>query len=219
MTDRLSTPERILESARKLFNQKGYGATTLAEIAADVGIAQGNLTYHFPNKSELALRLEAQAQGEMKVRWERKREGQITDDYIEHLLFAKRLTWSYRFLLRDHPLFSEDPDWLKNNPYMLSDFQELRHLMERLRLSELWCEASGVDVEVLARALWINSRYWMDHLRELENREQLTWDDLERGIDHHLDVLGCFLTPSARDAFAAAKVTALRYVNQFDEPT
>ena len=36
-----STRHRILDASRALFNEKGYASTTLAEIAAAVGIAEG----------------------------------------------------------------------------------------------------------------------------------------------------------------------------------
>ena len=54
MTKRSATASRILEASRKLFNAKGYTATSVTEIAASLGISQGNLTYHFPTKQALA---------------------------------------------------------------------------------------------------------------------------------------------------------------------
>ncbi|MEM7023448.1 MAG: helix-turn-helix domain-containing protein [Pseudomonadota bacterium] len=53
MTRRSPTAERIVEAARRRFNQRGYSATSLHEIAASIGISQGNLTYHFPSKRDL----------------------------------------------------------------------------------------------------------------------------------------------------------------------
>ena len=59
MSDRPTTRERILEVSRRLFNERGYAATSIAEIAATVGIAKGNLTYHFPAKYDLVLNFDA----------------------------------------------------------------------------------------------------------------------------------------------------------------
>jgi len=48
-----STKKRILESALKLFSEKGYlGATTRA-IAKDAGVAEVTLFRHFPSKENL----------------------------------------------------------------------------------------------------------------------------------------------------------------------
>lgn len=43
----------ILEAARKLFNEKGISAIATRDIANELYISQGNLTYHFPQKAQL----------------------------------------------------------------------------------------------------------------------------------------------------------------------
>ena len=61
MHDRLTTRERILEASLRLFNEKSFAATALTDIAKEVGIAKGNLTYYFSTKKDLALELEQRA--------------------------------------------------------------------------------------------------------------------------------------------------------------
>lgn len=219
MVDGMTTSERILESARSLFNRKGYSSTTLSEIAAQVGITQGNLTYHFPNKRDLALHMVDAARQVMDARWENKKEGPIAEDYIEHLFFAKRLTWDFRFLLRDYEDFTDDPNFMQNDPYLLSDFDELRSLLQRIDKEGYFNDNMNFDFEVLARSLWIISRFWMDHLRELQIDAELTREDLEWGIHHHFELLSYFLTPEAGEKFVAAKATSLRYLKANWEST
>lgn len=48
-----STKERILISSRRLFNEKGYNSVSMQQIADDVGISKGNLTYHFKKKENI----------------------------------------------------------------------------------------------------------------------------------------------------------------------
>lgn len=43
----------ILLAARLLFNEKGISAIATRDIANHLNISQGNLTYHFPQKSQL----------------------------------------------------------------------------------------------------------------------------------------------------------------------
>lgn len=50
-----STKERIIERAIVLFNQDGIFNVTLRDIANDIGISVGNLTYHFKKKNDLIL--------------------------------------------------------------------------------------------------------------------------------------------------------------------
>ncbi|KPF81838.1 transcriptional regulator [alpha proteobacterium AAP38] len=47
------TSAQIVEAADALFYQRGFDHTSLADIAAAVGIARGNLTYHFKAKDEI----------------------------------------------------------------------------------------------------------------------------------------------------------------------
>jgi len=47
--------ERILQSALSLFSRQGYHATTTKEIAAESGVAEGLIFYHFGDKRKLLL--------------------------------------------------------------------------------------------------------------------------------------------------------------------
>jgi AcrR family transcriptional regulator len=47
------TKQRILDTARELFAQKGVQKTSLQEIAAQLGITKPALYYHFPSREEL----------------------------------------------------------------------------------------------------------------------------------------------------------------------
>jgi AcrR family transcriptional regulator len=41
---------QILDAALKLFSHRGYGATSVQEIAEAAGLSKGNLYHHFPDK-------------------------------------------------------------------------------------------------------------------------------------------------------------------------
>ena len=49
--------DEILQTAKLLFNQQGYEAVSMRDIARTVGISVGNLTYHFPRKADILLAL------------------------------------------------------------------------------------------------------------------------------------------------------------------
>ncbi|MGO7039019.1 TetR/AcrR family transcriptional regulator [Rhizobium acaciae] len=57
-----TTRQQIVEAADKLFYERGFEATSFADIAAVVGLSRGNFYYHFKTKDEIlegviALRL------------------------------------------------------------------------------------------------------------------------------------------------------------------
>ena len=47
------TKRKIFETSMKLFAEKGYDATSIDEINANVGVAKGTLFYHFSSKEEI----------------------------------------------------------------------------------------------------------------------------------------------------------------------
>jgi len=51
--EKLSTRERILVEASRLFALQGYHRTSTREIAAVVGVRQPSIFYHFPSKIEI----------------------------------------------------------------------------------------------------------------------------------------------------------------------
>ena len=54
------TRERILETAARLFAERGYTGTSVRDIAAELGIANPSLYYHFKSKRELLTELLAE---------------------------------------------------------------------------------------------------------------------------------------------------------------
>lgn len=210
MNKRVPTAERILEASRRLFNKKGFAATTLTEIAEDVGISQGNLSYHFPTKKDLVERLREEARRHAKERRAGLTPGLVADDYVEHLLFGMTLLWENRFIFRDRSQYADASTGWQADPEMAADFEELYALVKRIEKEGMFRHDLKVDLEVLTRSLWIVSRYWMDYLHEHEWRDEITWEDQERGIQHHFAVLLPCLTASARRMLNTARERAAR---------
>jgi TetR/AcrR family transcriptional regulator, transcriptional repressor for nem operon len=47
------TAERILDSAERLVQSRGFNGFSYADVAAELGITKASLHYHFPGKAEL----------------------------------------------------------------------------------------------------------------------------------------------------------------------
>lgn len=47
--------ERIVQTANHLFYEKGYNRTSISDVANQIEISKGNMTYHFRSKDELLL--------------------------------------------------------------------------------------------------------------------------------------------------------------------
>lgn len=57
LTSAAPTDHRILEHARRAFNERGVAAVGIREIARDLGLSPGNVSYHFPTKEALVTAL------------------------------------------------------------------------------------------------------------------------------------------------------------------
>lgn len=206
MTDRATTRQRILDASRQLFNEKGYSGTTLAEIAAAVGIAEGNLWYHFRTKGELVRALRDEVRGDMQLRRRAAGCGAVADDYVGCVLSAMKRQWDYRFLMRDYLQFSRDRNAISRDPEIAADFETLHQMLLRMKREGMFRRDLSVDLGVLARSLWIVSRYWADHLREHEGIDQIAWPEQKRGFQHHFAVLLPYLTAPARRSLESAVI-------------
>jgi AcrR family transcriptional regulator len=216
MSDRLNTRERILEVSLRLFNERGYAATSLAEIAKGAGLAKGNLTYHFPTKYDLVLEFASRAREERRENVSKPRPGALADEYVA-LLSGMEQARKFRFLMRDHAQFRKSSRARPPDPEAMAEIETLLDLLRRMQ-KEGMLRRLGADLPALARSVWMVSRFWVDHLDQDEGRKEVTWADLERGIRHHLAVLQPCLTASARREFEAALARlAVEQVMRIDE--
>jgi AcrR family transcriptional regulator len=97
-----SARERLLESAKRLFSQKGYYATSVEDIVASAGLSKGAFYFYFKSKEELFKSLVEEM----------------------HLSIVKRLE---NFLERDLPL--EDA-LIEHAKVFLEDIYQNRHIAQ-----------------------------------------------------------------------------------------
>jgi AcrR family transcriptional regulator len=207
-SDGATTRERILDASRRLFNERGYLGTTTAAIAAEVGIAEGNLYYHFRTKLDLVRALNER----VRARERGLREagvGSSVEDLASGLLSSLRNTWSHHFLFRDAALFRRSGLGVHRDPDIVAGLGELEGALRRMDKDGLFRRDADVDLADLARLLWMVGRYWPDYLREVEGADVQDLCDEERGVRQHLAVLLPWLTADGRRkvraAFAAAQ--------------
>lgn len=81
--------DKILESAKRLFMEKGHDAISLRAIAEAAGTTIGNLTYHYPQKEDLIVAIQKDSQANFIAGLEGIPER--PEDIVRHICFlAKR---------------------------------------------------------------------------------------------------------------------------------
>src|SRR5580704_15984303 len=106
------TRGRILDAARRLFNERGTAAVSTNLIAAQAEISPGNLYYHFGDKREIIRALQAQIVARNEDRWEPSADARENLAKLrENVLAAMALAWDYRFFERELlALLRADPE-------------------------------------------------------------------------------------------------------------
>lgn len=65
--NKIDRREELLRIAREIFAEKGFEATTISEIVARAGVAQGTFYWYFPSKKSLMLTLAKEMHQHLKL--------------------------------------------------------------------------------------------------------------------------------------------------------
>ncbi|MGG5314521.1 TetR/AcrR family transcriptional regulator [Enterococcus sp. AZ072] len=124
MTD---TKTKIYLSAKELFQERGYSDVSLRDIAEHAGTTIGNLTYHFPKKEAIMLRL----QEELYSTFFNFVDAEITDENALDLLknsiqeiqeIRKTNMYYYKYIVNIHEEFPSMKEELLKFRKRLTDF-------------------------------------------------------------------------------------------------
>ena len=109
----MKTSEKILQSALKLFNRNGFSKVTLRQIAKDLNISQGNLSYHFVKKEDIIVSLYDRFSVEIESLVQQRLNQQELNlqEFSEFMSNVMGLFLKYRFIFLDFARLMQDfPD-------------------------------------------------------------------------------------------------------------
>ena len=164
----MKTRDRIAETALRLFNERGYGQVSTAQLAAATGIAEGNLWYHYKTKRALLDALGERFAAAVETRLLLAATGDPMGDYVRLLGAIMAEFRDFRFLYRDQPSYGEHaeviartaPDWIART---YDQFET--HLVALVEAGVLdWPRERLRDLAINATIIL---RYGLEHFREL----------------------------------------------------
>jgi AcrR family transcriptional regulator len=180
-----TTRERVLETCRRLFNEKGPGAVTTAEIAATVGINEGNLYYYFKKKDQIVLALFDEFEQALAAMSSRQLDNIEQDRAGEDsIMDFFKLAWEWRFFYRDaQSLYGLAPELRERNKQLAEVSHEagrrlLRHVIQHGRL-----KVPEEAVEKLVVNAWIICTSWIEYLQVSKGVTRITRKHLEMGYE------------------------------------
>lgn len=128
------TKQRIRDTARALFNTHGYGNVTIARLAEALGMAEGNLWYHYQTKKALVLAVQRDFADRCQTDFRIAERDDPIAAYTQYLRAWRGLLDDFRFLFIDggaYGSFVEDVGY--DLPAGMRDTVRLNHrLLEGL---------------------------------------------------------------------------------------
>lgn len=159
------TRRRILDTALRLFNERGSAAVTTNHIAEALRISPGNLYYHYANKAEIVRELFERILGEWAVNYA------LADGEVPGLAALERMAggnfeiqWRYRFFFRDLPtLLTDDPELARRyrdnrSASYANTLFLLRGFVDHGVIAPPGSEQAVDDV---AQLLWLVGDFWL----------------------------------------------------------
>ena len=208
----MKTRDRILHTARELFNARRFGNVTTAELAAECGIAEGNLWYHFKNKRALleALTETFLVDVEDRLAIMPSDPDRILEQYATMLLALMSEIRRYRFLYRDQADYGEHTDQLLERLPSIyagtqAQFQAFLHGMTKAGHLTL----DGRDLPSLATNCVLIVRYHLEFLRESGQDSEVRSGAVRSAVAQHLTLFEAGMTPHARETLDRALNVAL----------
>ena len=194
------TRERIVETARQLFNRLHYANVTTAMLAEAAGISEGNLWYHFRTKRDL---LEAISEDFLAFNAERiamrPDASDVLGSYVDYLGMLAREIRSYRFMYRDQVDYGAHSDALQERlPAIYAASRENFGAYFRAMKDAGLLDIGDEEIAELAVNSIIILRYTLEYLRESGQADTEGSGAVIGGIRQHLTLFSHRLTTSAR---------------------
>jgi AcrR family transcriptional regulator len=190
------TRARILDTAARLFNERGTAAVSTNHIAAEAGLSPGNLYYHFADKQEIIRALHGRYAAANERLWQTAPGRPASLAALRAgLAQAMELAWEYRFFERELLAL------LRADPQLQASYRQVyqRRLGQWLAFGGQLAARGAIrppqppaTLADLATAIWLIGQSWLPYL-------EITGDprdpaQLAKGAHLVLAVLGPYLT-------------------------
>lgn len=105
----MTTKEKIIQQAVKYFNRSGFAPVSLFELANELGMSRGNLTYHFRDKDTLLKAIVDEMKAKLETERSKSRQFPSFENLHNEVQLYYNFQQQYAFVFLDthvlnHPL-------------------------------------------------------------------------------------------------------------------
>ncbi len=158
------TRQNIIQKAIQLFNERGVVNVRIRDIADDLGISPGNVSYHYKKKQELLdsvyrfmiKRLEEMAIGNQLMN-PTKDHLHVAQGYLEHIVAFRFFYQDTLEIIRSYPNLAE-----LHQQQVAQEKSIIRNLMfMSVGKGDLIAEPYEGVYESLAHSIWMTVHFWL----------------------------------------------------------
>jgi len=108
----LNTKEKIIATGIKVFNQKGFGAVSIQDIANELKVNRRNITYHFANKERLLQIISEKMWAKILLERKKRKDFPSFENLQHEIKMYAQFQKEYAFIFNDlhvikHPILEE----------------------------------------------------------------------------------------------------------------
>ena len=157
----MKTKEKIIHKGKELFNQQGFGATTLYQIAQNLGISRGNLTYYFKDKEALLEEIVREMWAQYKEKMVATQYPSWENTYNSTKAFHE-LQKEYSFIFFDKQVMSFPKVQQQIRRIARDDIKRQMSIISfSIQIGNMREEVVPGTYHNLCRTLWMSSFFWL----------------------------------------------------------